>query len=283
MQLQRNKNVSAAQPQVAWEQPLAAPDQVTFENSELSAQNEKGQSDHGTSPKKSMGGNQTAGIVAAALACLTLFMATIGSPKPANDETVHANWHYHVAELTEKNQAATNPLLKFVNRGGQATEQRSIQLTDADLDSETTQTVLSLLERGDLAGANQAFQSAQKIPEVAGSQEEATPKLEPKIQEGMQEELMNGNAKFYSLYLCDSCDQDGDVVRVLLDGVPFAVVPMTNAGVTLSVPVGSGTMISLEGVRDGVGGITVACRTSQGDYFTSAMAPGSIQPISLVK
>ena len=100
----------------------------------------------------------------------------------------------------------------------------------------------------------------------------------------MQQKILSGDTKFFHIYLYDCCDEDGDVVEVILNGEVFAVVPITHAGATLSVPVGgSGTSVSLRGVRDGGGGITVACRTSQGDFFTKSMTPGETQVIGLVR
>lgn len=225
----------------------------------------------------------TSGLLSAAALCATLLLAISISLKPANNETVHANWQKHVSKLNEHNRTTSSPQLKFVRRNGDERLQSSIHFSSSDQDSMTTQQVRAFLERGEIENANRAMQSAQNLPEFSGQQTESLPQLEPTISAGMQEDLLNGDARFFRIFLYDSCDEDGDVVQILLNGVPFAVVPITNAGVTLSVPVGSGTIISLEGIRDGVGGITVACRTSQGDYFTSAMPPGGVQPISLVR
>lgn len=283
MQLQKKKSDSALTIQNHWEEPLVEPGHSSTIEDAVTRETGTSGKENVTDSSLKRATYQLAGLVSTALAGLALFLATVASPQPAGDETVHANWQKHVAELTDRNKTASNPVLKYVNRGGQEVYTSNLQLSDADFDSMTTRNILTFLESGDLKGANDALQRAQQIPELDSELSESIAAPQPSIQEGMQAELMNGNAKFYSIFICDSCDQDGDVVRVLLDGVPFAVVPITNAGVTLSVPVGSGTTISLEGVRDGVGGITVACRTSQGDYFTSAMAPGSIQPIALVK
>lgn len=225
----------------------------------------------------------TSGLLSAAALCATLLLAISISLKPANNETVHANWQKHVAQLNELNRTTSSPQLKFVSRNGDELLQSSMHFSSSDQDAITTQHVRTFLERGEIENANRAMQNAQNLPEFSRQQTESLSQLEPTISPGMQKDLLNGDARFFRIFLYDSCDEDGDVVQILLNGVPFAVVPITNAGVTLSVPVGSGTIISLEGIRDGVGGITVACRTSQGDYFTSAMPPGGIQPISLVR
>ena len=107
---------------------------------------------------------------------------------------------------------------------------------------------------------------------------------QPTLTSGMRTEIANGDAKFFHIHLRDSCWNDGDVVEILLNGQPAFLVPITNAGATLSVPVTSGTamVISVRGVYDGGGGITVACRTSRGEGFVRVMAPGEIQPLGVV-
>jgi len=111
--------------------------------------------------------------------------------------------------------------------------------------------------------------------------ESASPR--PEISDGLRDEILRGDAEFFHIFLYDSCDQDGDVVKVLLNGQPFAYVPITHAGATLSVPVSGATptAIAIEGVYDGGGGITVACRTSQGDGFIRVMAPGEVRYLGI--
>ena len=101
---------------------------------------------------------------------------------------------------------------------------------------------------------------------------------------GMRSEIARGDSRFYHVHLNDSCWNDGDIVEILLNGQPMFLVPINNAGVTLSIPVSTGTatVISIRGVYDGGGGITVACRTSQGEGFVRVMAPGEIQPLGVV-
>jgi hypothetical protein len=55
--------------------------------------------------------------------------------------------------------------------------------------------------------------------------------------------------------------------------------------VTVSVPVNnaSPTKVSLRGIHDGGGGITVGCRTSMGDFFTRSMWEGEVQDLGLAR
>lgn len=124
--------------------------------------------------------------------------------------------------------------------------------------------------------------------DVSGVEIAANPitpqRYQPKLTSGLRSEIATGDAKFFHIHLSDSCRNDGDVVEILLNGHPAFLVPITNAGSTLSVPVTSGTamVISVRGVYDGGGGITVACRTSKGEGFVRVMAPGEIQPLGVV-
>ena len=50
---------------------------------------------------------------------------------------------------------------------------------------------------------------------------------------------------------------------------------LTNAGSTISVPLSSGiTALTITGVEDGGGGITMQFSTSRGDYFAQDIAVG---------
>jgi len=131
----------------------------------------------------------------------------------------------------------------------------AIILADEDRDDATT------------AAAIDAIRSGRQIPATAS------------LSHGLKQEIVNGDAHFYHIYLYDSCDEDGDIVSVLINGTPFAEVPITHQGTTISVPISSkqANTIEILGVRDGTGGITVACMTSQGEFFSRVLAPGDVQ------
>ncbi|MEZ6073214.1 MAG: hypothetical protein R3C10_23830 [Pirellulales bacterium] len=179
--------------------------------------------------------------------------------------------------------------VRHVNSGGAAEFTSMMTVARSDVDSATTSAVRTALEQNDIAQATQLVQRAQHIPQLTPEQQGlVADKLrrsvpEPQVTPGMQQAVVSGDASFYHIYLFDCCDEDGDIVEVMLDGVPFAVVPITNSGATLSVPIvnGASTTISLRGVHDGIGGITVACRTSQGDFFLSCMLEGEVQVVGV--
>jgi hypothetical protein len=141
------------------------------------------------------------------------------------------------------------------------TESR-IVLSAEDMDREKTQDMRLWLQEG-------------KDPEKQPALASLTP--------GMTEAVRGGDADYYHVFLFDSCAEDGDVVNLLIDGAPYAQIPITHAGTTLTVPLrGSGPQsVGLEGVHDGGGGITVACRTSQGEFFMKVMGVGEVSPIQI--
>lgn len=212
------------------------------------------------------------GVVLAAAA-----FAWFNKPTPPTDETKFPNWNQHVVKLNEQNP------VKEVSKGGVekvfAAAQTTIRVADADTDRATTDGVKAALAAGDMNKANELLRGAQKIPDVQMKEAQGQPlqQIKPTITEGMKQQVLSGDdGRFVHIFLFDSCAEDGDVVDIVLNGAVFARVPITHKGATLSVPVSSAstTTIALRGVYDGGGGITVACRTSVGDYFGRAMGVG---------
>jgi len=90
--------------------------------------------------------------------------------------------------------------------------------------------------------------------------------------------IARGEIKIYSITVLDNCAEDGDIVRIKVNRKDLGEVLLTNAGSTISVPLSSSgnDTISIIGVEDGAGGITVTFRTSQGDYYSKVMKPGEV-------
>ena len=88
----------------------------------------------------------------------------------------------------------------------------------------------------------------------------------------------SGNVKFFSITVLDNLDEDGDVVKIKVNNMDLGDVLLTNAGSTISVPLSSSgnDTLSVIGVKDGVGGITVTFRTSKGDFYSKVMQPGEV-------
>ncbi|GAA0273250.1 hypothetical protein LNAOJCKE_4842 [Methylorubrum aminovorans] len=75
------------------------------------------------------------------------------------------------------------------------------------------------------------------------------------------------------LTLWDDCAEDGDIVSILTDEFSISV-PLTRQPMRLAVPRPTHNLLSVHGVFDGGGGITVALATAYGPVPLPVMAPG---------
>jgi len=80
----------------------------------------------------------------------------------------------------------------------------------------------------------------------------------------------------FSMRLIDDVDQDGDVVQILVDGVPVSFLSLTHGGATLEIPLkkGESHRVTVLAVRDGVGGVTLGLQTSAGNVVSRRMLVG---------
>jgi len=253
---------------------------------------QRGSGDPGEPNSRGKGGRSWLGT---GLACLVsaAVLGTIALWGLGNDETSAPNWP-HVQAATESGRT-----MQWLATGGVGNLSDHIYLSEDDLDIDTTRAIQQALARGDHAAADAIFQTVRSPDsDVAGDPPTGDPKADPVAAEisaestiplatltpGMRSEIQRGDTRFFHIHLYDSCYEDGDVVEVLINGQPMFVVPLTNVGTTLTVPISSSqaTVVALRGIRDGRGGITVACRTSRGEGFIRVMAPGEIQPLGVV-
>lgn len=186
-------------------------------------------------------------------------------------ETAHPNWN-HVAAAADASAQGGNIVIQRTSAG--ATRGTStVELSLADADEATTRAVRELLLKNDLAGANAALQAAQAAAIVQTEGQQPVPVLGPNAR--LVTAIRDGSAKFFHLRLFDCCDEDGDIVDISLDGQPISRVPLTHKGAIISLPMTPGTtVVTLRGVRDGGGCITVSFQTSQGDYFSQPLDVG---------
>ncbi len=89
----------------------------------------------------------------------------------------------------------------------------------------------------------------------------------------------HAGSRSYLLHLYDSCAEDGDEVEVLIGQRSLGIFPINHLGTNLTIPVygNNPTPLTIRGVKDGGGGITVACRTSLGQGFVRTLEPGEEQ------
>ena len=190
-------------------------------------------------------------------------------------ETAHPNWQHVAAAADASSAQGTNVVIQR-DLAGAARQSASVELSLTDADAVTTQAVREALLKNDLATANAALNAAQRLGTTAlalSEQRQAAPALGPEAR--IVTAIRDGSAQFFHLRLFDCCDEDGDVVDVALDGRHYATVPLTHEGKIISLPLTPGTtVVTLRGVRDGGGCITVSFQTSQGQYFSQPLDVG---------
>lgn len=88
--------------------------------------------------------------------------------------------------------------------------------------------------------------------------------------------LLDARQAIYRLRVLDNMAQDGDVVWLSLDGVPFGSLLLTNAGTDISIalPVGASAHLLIVAERDGGGGVTFGAASSAGHIRTKVMNVG---------
>jgi hypothetical protein len=215
-----------------------------------------------------------------ALLVLVGYLAVFRSPVPAHYEKVYPNWSKYVEPVTNRWNHGDR-VIELVNAGGQVQFVSELPLVDRD--PATTRAVQEGVQQRDDQKVQQALVAAQNIPTLNDARGQPLPRKEPQLTPELKQTLLDRQPEFFRLTLFDSCDEDGDVVEVLINGQSFAVVPLTHKGATLSIPVPAGmTRIALRGVADGVGGITVGGRSSAGDVFWGAMEVGEIRELAVL-
>ena len=184
------------------------------------------------------------------------------------DETAYAEWSNIEAAASASTDRGTNMLVQRAIDGFSSTAP-VIQMNTDDLDSQTSDALRTALWRDDFPAANK--QLHKSLAPVADS----AVHLDLEASQDLAMAIKRGDSKFFHLQMRDCCHEDGDIVQVAVNGQPYVTIPLTNAGATVSVPLTSGvTLLTLTGVQDGRGGITVQFTTSQGDYFSRPMAVG---------
>jgi hypothetical protein len=244
-----------------------------------------------------------------AVACAA-WLATVNLPGGNDNSEQRTPGWVHSQSATQSRQP-----MQWMNLDGSTQFVSSILLGDEDEDAGTALAIQQAAAAGDWNKVDQIFLMAQDIPSaklapgldspsslhaelnsVQPNSQGLTPTSSAQLREqqpapptalmtpGVRQEIAKGDVRFYHVHLRDNCFNDGDIVEIMLNGQPMFLVPITNAGATLSIPVSasSATVISVRGIYDGGGGITVACRTSRGEGFVRVMEPEEVQPLGVV-
>jgi len=225
-------------------------------------------------------GNGSAGKTALLGALTLAAVVGIGSwlvQGNGGSESQHPNWE-HVQAATEASASGQSQMV-LLDPVGYTSMASQIELSRSDANRSASRNIRSELARGNFFEATALLQAAQVLPD-------GHPHLiPPQIEKGsdLEAALQDREGELYDLELYDCCDEDGDVVEILVNGVPFATVPIVNAGIKVSVPLGRGNnTVSVRGVRDGGGGITISFRTSRGNFFCQKMRVGEEHPMTVV-
>lgn len=213
-----------------------------------------------------------ASLAASALVALWWF-------QQGNPEQRHENWQHVVAASEDSTDFAQQ--LRHVDAQGNTQTLRSITLSEADRKQNATKQLRSALWRNDLVTATATLQAMQGLQELVQNATVRLPELLPDL--AATAALRDGKAELFEIELFDCCDEDGDVVEILVNGTTFATVPITNGGTVLAIPLQRGqNSITVLAIRDGGGGVTVSLRTSHGHYFARYMEEGESHQMGVV-
>ncbi|MEM7315502.1 MAG: hypothetical protein AAF497_20355, partial [Planctomycetota bacterium] len=178
-------------------------------------------------------------------------------------ESDHPNWQ-HVAAASDASEDNQNVVVQL-SSSGDTQIAKTIKTSSMDADRGTTRKVRAAL-RSDVTEAQNILEAAQG-PGVTLAALASNPELVTALKNGRQE--------FFEVYVFDCCDEDGDVVEILLNGKLFATVPITHDGTSVTLPLEKGSNdVAMRGIRDGGGGVTVSLRSSRGDYYCRSMRVG---------
>ncbi len=194
-------------------------------------------------------------------------------------EKAHPNWT-HVAAAAEASDDATSQLI-HLDRAGNSQVLSSLEVSRADLKRSATRKVRVALGRGDAVTATAELQAAQSMPRAAENPDVRLPEIEAEGE--LAGALKEGKQELFEIELFDCCDEDGDIVEVKVNGASFATVPIVHGGTKLAIPLKQGSnTVTIRGVRDGGGGVTLSFRTSRGDYYARSMRVGQEYQMGVV-
>lgn len=192
-------------------------------------------------------------------------------------EKQHENWQ-HVAAAAKASNDNAQQLVRLDSSGVSAATS-SLELSAADVNRAAMQQIRTALLRNDLVSASAALQAAQSLPSPSVNPDVVLPTIDADA----ATEIKQGRKELYQIELFDCCHEDGDIVEVMVNGQTFAVVPIMHQGTMLSIPLGRGNnTITVRGVKDGGGGVTLSFRTSRGEYFARYMSVGEEHHMDVV-
>jgi hypothetical protein len=230
----------------------------------------------------------TARLLVGAATAAMLGFAMLGSPSSTGEK---GEMHDVVHQLdVARNDVGLvrNSIFQLVSH---------VTLSPAELDVATTAAVRAALQRGDDASADRIFQQAQIAlddqsmqaqagvrttqphpPPTSGATPPALAPARPELSSEQKKAIQKEELVLYRLNLWDCMQEDGDIVRILVNGRPYATVQLRHTTSTLLVPMprDGATTIAVQGVYDGGGGITTGIRSSGGDFVLRSLRVGEL-------
>lgn len=225
-------------------------------------------------PRKTGGAAAMLGAAALIVAVLAGGWLYLGG---GSAEKQHENWR-HVAAAA---QASTNDVQQLVrlDASGSSAESSTLEVTSGDMNRAAMQQIRLALMRNDLVSASAALQAAQNLPSPSTNPDVKLPTVDAE----MAKEIKDGRKDLYQIELFDCCHEDGDIVEVLVNGKSFAAVPIMHQGTMVSIPLDRGSnIVTVRGVKDGGGGVTVSFKTSRGEYFARYMSVGEEHSMDVI-
>lgn len=209
-------------------------------------------------------------IVFAAIVLAGLLAIGYWTWSSGESEQQHPNWQHVQAATTASSDGASQ--LVTASNNGTTQLIGELPFGDDDLAMDATQQIRAALEDNDVTVANEILQRNQSIP-PKHRDDAVLPTIEQTS--GLTKELEDGTKEFFQVELFDCCDEDGDVVDVAVNGQSFATVPIVHQGTRITIPLSRGpNTITIQGVRDGGGGVTLGLATSKGHFFMRYLAVG---------
>ena len=192
-------------------------------------------------------------------------------------EKQHENWQ-HVDAAAKASSDNAHQLIRL-DASGVLAASASLELSATDVNHAAMQQIRIALIGGDLVSATAALQAAQTLPSPSVNPDVRLPTMSAEMATAINE----GRKEIYQIELFDCCDEDGDIVEVLVNGTSYAAVPIMHQGTILAIPLDRGNnTITVRGVKDGGGGVTVSFRTSRGEFFARYMDVGEEHHMDVV-
>lgn len=175
------------------------------------------------------------------------------------------------------------------------TDEQVLFVGSSDLDREATTAAQTALASGRIPELTANPTDADRV-RIGRAVENALPNAAPAVRQRaahvlayatppIRKALSGGQRGIFRLRVLDNMAEDGDVVWVGLDGVPFGDLELKNAGTELAValPIGTPAQLQVVAERDGGGGgVTFGAASSQGEIRSRVMNVGDREEWTVV-